>query len=226
MKKTSFALALLATMFLLLFTACTHPAVPTAPETALAFPGAQWNMTPEQLIQALHLKEGEYQASENPYEESADASRPSGSYSIQVTNMEVFGKNGQVGFRFYDFTGSGRYGLVYIVVEYPEDTDMQAVKAAMIKAYGEPSPYDSDHNDPDYKKHVTVWYSEVTQYDVLSQKQIQALTGDMLEAIRERPLTYVFWSDEAERALIGTRESPNGLSFHCTLNEMLNWEIG
>lgn len=226
MKKTFFALDLLAVMLFLLLTACTHPAVPTEPETELAFPGARWNMTPEDLIQALHLKKGEYQVSESPYAESTDASRPSGSYSIQVTDMEVFGKNGQVGFRFYDFTGSGRYGLVYIVVEYPEDTDMQAVKAAMIKAYGEPSPYGSEHNDPDYKKHVTVWYSKVTQYNVLSQKQLQAFSEDMLETIRERPLTYIFWSDEAERALIGTQGSPNGISFQSTLNEMLSLEIG
>lgn len=225
MKKSSFTVALIVAMFLLLFAGCTHSAEPITPESALAFPGTQWNMTPEQLIKALCLKKGEYQVFEIPYGKSDDASGPEGIYGIHVTDMEVFGKNGQVGFRFLDFTGSGNYGLVYIVVEYPEDTDMKAVKDAMIKAYGEPSPYDSAHNGTDYRKHVTFWNSEVTEYDVLSQKQIQTLPEISLASLQRRPLAHVFWSDETELALIGTQTSNNGLSFYSALNEMLNLKI-
>ena len=59
MKKRFFTIALILLFALpLLLCACGQKNLPSGPEELLAFPGTRWDMTPQELIQALDLEEG------------------------------------------------------------------------------------------------------------------------------------------------------------------------
>ena len=110
MKKRFFTIALIL-LFALppLLCACGQKNLPGGPEELLAFPGTRWDMTPQELIQALDLEEGTYEAKETPYGASVQDAEGYGYYVIEVKDTEAFGLPADVSFGFLDHTGEGRY---------------------------------------------------------------------------------------------------------------------
>ncbi len=205
---------ILVFIFLLFLCACQNKEEPSKAETELAFPGTVWNMTPEKLIRALKLKNGSYQLSEDPYNAAKD--EPTGTISIAIENYNVFGTDGRVGFRFCDFTGTGRYGLNYITVEYPEDADLESMKNAMISAYGDP-PFT-------YGSHISGWYSETMQFDVLNEAQISSLPQETVKNAKETNLCTVFLSDGTDPKNLSFYIPPvHGIVFLNSLNNVMLW---
>ena len=136
----------------------------------------------------------------------------------------VFGFPATVTFRFVDVAKDTTYGLHYIVVLYPEETDMNAIRSAISQEYGNPIEFSTTKYDAEYRAHVTRWESEVTFYDSLSEEQIRELDDDLLEEYRDSALANIMWSDEAYRILTGSPDNWDGptfaLTFYCGLAEI------
>lgn len=185
-------------------------------EETLAFPGIRWDMNPQDVINALNLKEGQYTQQEEPYD--AERENSTGSCFIGIQGYTVFGAGAEVSLRFTDY-GTGNQVLQTIYVIYPADTDMEKVKAAMTKAYGEPTGSEGEH--------CVNWCSSETVYDFLSQEfpdwVAQAESQDAGKAVdsptpqpqqwKQTPLIQVQWWDESEEYLRMMFDQPNILSF-------------
>lgn len=114
----------------------------------LPFPGTTWGMTPDQVIKALGLKEGEY--------EVYPAKEGESNYAILCPQMKVYGAVADVGFIFGNSNGVNR--LYTVRAGLPSTTDFNALKAEMTTRYGAAEP-----------GNVLKWSSDVTQYDLFSE---------------------------------------------------------
>ena len=112
------------------------------------FPGTTWGMTPDQVIKALGLKEGEY--------EVYPAKEGESNYAILCPQMKVYGAVADVGFIFGNSNGVNR--LYTVRAGLPSTTDFNALKAEMTTRYGAAEP-----------GNVLKWSSDVTQYDLFSE---------------------------------------------------------
>ena len=184
---------------------------------ALAFPGTRWDMTPEELTEALKLGDG-VDRQETPFDAQSDNAE--GIYSIAVKNYKVFGSDAEVAFLFSDYNGDGVYGLSSVRVAFAVDADMAAIRDAMVKEYGEPVSLDNgqQHYDADFKQHVARWESEATLADSITDQQLQSLQ-DQLRAVTNseaaadpgtQKLCWVYWSDEAGYIFNGDPETYTG----------------
>ncbi len=200
---------------------------PAVPEN-LSFPGTQWNMSPQELVQALHLEEGTYEVSETPFN-GTDLTNPDeqkGTYRLIVDSMEIFGAQGKVGFLFYDFNGDGTYGLSTVRVAYPNGTDMQAVKALMLEQYGAPTELSTTKYSADYREHVSFWESETSAVDFFTAKELEQYTAvhrsilaksmdedavkqnleTHLDQLQSHKLSSIYWTDQAHTLYNMTEE--------------------
>lgn len=185
-------------------------------EETLAFPGIRWDMVPQDVVKALGLKEGQYSRQEEPYD--AERENSTGSCIIGVQSYSVFGAEAGISLRFTD-CGTGKQVLQTIYVIYPADTDMEEVKSAMTKAYGEPTGSEGEHS--------VNWSSGETVYSFLSQEfpdwVAQAESQDAGKTLdsptpqthqwKQTPLIQVQWWDESEEYLRMMFNQPNILSF-------------
>ena len=130
MKKACFALAL-AAVLLFLLPGCKR----TVDLRLLEFPGTHWNDTPQAVMEALQITEEQILLNEAVTTESEGSTDE---WSLVVSGLPCMGVNAlQAQFRFIRCEDRGTdYGLAYVRVIYPEDTDMQAVKASLTERYG------------------------------------------------------------------------------------------
>lgn len=193
-----------------------NPKKSTEPEEALALPGIRWDMAPQDVIKALGLDEGQYIWQDEPYD--AESGLSQGCCMLGVEKYSVFGAEGAISLRFTDY-GTGKQSLQTIYVVYPVDTDMEKVKAAMVKAFGQPSGTNGEH--------CVNWNSSETVYDFLSQEfpdwVAQAENQDAEKTIydptpltwqwKQMPLIQVQWWDDSEEYLRMMFDQPNVLRF-------------
>lgn len=216
MRKAFRWLAPLLILTLLLSLAGCGSSKEKSIEETLAFPQPRWDMPPQDVIQALGLKPGLYHQEEEPYDPQRES--PYGTCRITIEAYRVFGAKGNVYFTFCDL-GSGDWLLQNVGVVYPEGTDMEKVKAAVVKTYGEPTGSKG--------KHDAYWNSEDSVYDFLSREYPESLAlmeeadagktaGEptTLAALWNRqPLNSIQWWDESEDYLRLMFQSPNVLYF-------------
>lgn len=201
MKKRFFTIALIL-LFALppLLCACGQKNLPGGPEELLAFPGTRWDMTPQELIQALDLEEGTYEAKETPYGASAQDAEGYGYYVIEVKDTEAFDLPADVSFGFLDHTGDGRYWLNQLVVLCADGTDYRALVAALTQYYGEPVEEGAEafesilfDTSSDTNGHLHLWRTEVstdTLRDRLAGRHV-----DVSAPPSGSPLTSILTSD-------------------------------
>ena len=157
MKKSVFVLCILLLISSFLLSCGQKPTEPD-PRTA-PFPGTAWGMTPDELIDSLKLEEGAYSINE-PAEEG-------GIYVIRVDEMPVFNTVADVFFRFDDMDDDGeKYYLFGLIAGLSDETDFDALIAAMSQEYGEPE-----------EGKVLEWYSEATVYDMMAEKDKAFVDG-------------------------------------------------
>ncbi len=196
MKRILLFLAL--AVLLLSFVACdTVPVVPEPDKAGklLEFPGLQWNMSPEAIIEALNLQDGDVQ-------EASEYEHQEGVYLLDVKGEslgDLFGgKVDSASFWCYDDhegENAGAYGLAQITLTYTEDTDMSVVREKITERYGtekpfqyfsleeeggwktyrefagfEPAklPYDMFSHQVESSEHQFYWASEKKMGDILS----------------------------------------------------------
>ena len=100
-----------------------------APEELLQFPGASWGATPQEVTDALQIPEGAAESGE-----STDGGQRA--YYLALQDWSCFGTQANyVILRFYE-QEPGSLGLESVEVYYPDDTDMSAVRDALIQTYG------------------------------------------------------------------------------------------
>lgn len=117
---------------------------PTEPEdppldALMAFPGIRWTMRPQEVMDTLGLTEADCEITETPYDDSTTP-KQNGNYTIGFRNLEVFGQEAVGAFTFMDYTGDGKFYLDSIQVNFPEGTDIPALRTTMAEAYGESTP--------------------------------------------------------------------------------------
>ena len=180
-KKPEFSLIALIALILAVTVAAgcsfTGPVSPKAENTPnkyqiMAYPGTEWGMTPEEVMEALDLTEADL----------VNAEQQGVNYSFYVENIKYLGFRVSLYFHFQDQFGANSmtpngvgYGLYETFVVFPEDTDMSAVLKAMTEEYGEPT----DANSPginlgankDTQGHVVRWDSAETQAETISAAQ-------------------------------------------------------
>lgn len=154
------------------------------PAEELAFPGTRWNMTPEELAAALGLPDG-YETAEKD-----------GAFQIILRGCTAYGASADVVFSFGSYQPSGQFGLEYIQILYPEGTDAQAVRSALVKEYGSPMELSPSRYDADYRAHTAGWNSSAQVSDVLKD-----------DSGENNSLTALWWSDEPGRILAGTPDA-------------------
>lgn len=125
MKKIRSAAVISVILGALLLCACAEKS--KAGDNALNFPDMEWGMTWEEVMSAGSI--AEENISENSQESEYSA-------VYLVDGYEVFGeKSVRTNFNFIDL-GGGTKELVNVVVQYPEDADMEQVLKEMTKVYG------------------------------------------------------------------------------------------
>ena len=101
-----------------------------SPEELLCFPGLSWDMTPEDVIAALNLAEGDY---------TTDICW------LTVHNAEFFGVPGAEAIFYFELSfqvpNKQYMGLRYVSLTHPDDADMSVVKAEVEALYGKPSEF-------------------------------------------------------------------------------------
>ena len=99
----------------------------------LEFPGVHWNDTPEAVKEALNLS-AEQILSDTALDTEDSAA---GGWAIVAKDISCFGTAVQYAkFSFIRYTG-GDYGLESVLLFYPENADMMAVRKVLIQQYGE-----------------------------------------------------------------------------------------
>ena len=126
---------IITTLSLVLFLMCLIGCVNDTKHNRalLEFPNVKWNMTPEEVKNALKLTDEQIVYDEQilPTESGFDG------WHISATGISVFGNEVyHAQFIFIKYPGYGKYGLENITLYYPEDTDMNAIKENMVKVYG------------------------------------------------------------------------------------------
>lgn len=181
MKGRRFAAGLLAVLLVLALCACGKKADPAG---ELAFPGTRWNMSPEELIAALGLPE------------DCEREERDGRIQIILRDFSAFGQKADIAFSFGSYQASGVYGLEYIQILYPDGTDPQAVRSALVEAYGSPIALSTSRYDKAYRAHVAGWKSATKVSDV-----VKDYSGE------DKSMSVLWWSDEPGRILAGTPDA-------------------
>ena len=113
-----------------------EPAVEDSQAALLEFPGLKWNMTPEEVKNALNLTSDQI-VRENKQEADTRSAMPHEGYTIQVQNLSLLGADIlNAKFSFVRYEGND-FGLCSVEIYYPEETDMQIVVDEMAEFYGE-----------------------------------------------------------------------------------------
>lgn len=184
--------------------------------TLLAFPDTEWNMSPEAFLSEFAIADSAIERDFSDYYAQYK--------TITVENLTVFDVPATATFRFIDISKSGSYGLHYIVVLFPDGTDMASIHNKLTAAYGSPIEFDPSERDAEYCAHVSRWESKQTFYDALSNEQLRSLDAKLLEEYKESSLAYIMWSDEAYRILTGNPDNwtfdPHAIVFYCGLAEI------
>lgn len=199
MKKGLMIRLLTVLLLMLALAGCTAPGQEVSyPPVELQFPGLEWGMNPEELCAALELSEGEY------------VERMIGEgerFHISGVYLDVFGANAQIDFTFFDYNSDGEYCLYQAMLFYPEDADMQAVKAAVTERYGEPAEQEGN---------AVSWESEALIQDYMSEEDLAMveLHGEVAKRWAAKPVSRITWTENhpAKLAYDG-EETNNVLSF-------------
>lgn len=124
----------------------------------LPFPGTDWSMTPDMVIDALELKEGEY--SVFPPEDQNDE------YILGDVYINLFGQTVSANFYFSDMDRNGVFHLYFVKAALPDSADFDALRLEMTECYGQPQQ----------NKHPT-WSSSYTCTDLMSPEDLQHLSA-------------------------------------------------
>ena len=117
-----------------------EPAVEDSQAALLEFPGLKWNMTPEEVKNALNLTNDQI-VRENKQEADTRSAMPHEGYTIQVQNLSLLGADIlNAKFSFVRYEGND-FGLCSVEIYYPEETNMQNVVDDMAEFYGEGTVY-------------------------------------------------------------------------------------
>lgn len=117
------------------------------------FPGTTWGMTPDQVIKALDLKEGEYTV-ELPEDGES-------SHILTGIQTELFGVPAEAYFVFSDFYSPGVYRLYTVTAGFSSDTDVDKLLSQMTLCYSAPKMTSSMF----YR-----WDSSVSSYDLMTSQ--------------------------------------------------------
>ena len=207
-------LCLVAAVFIL-----TDPVWMRSPR--LEYPGFSWGASPEEVMSALK-DIGNNRMILNEIRWEADAENSYGGYAVLVGDVEMFGQRATSAvFRFIEYTWDpGRLMLEEIILYYPdgyagETADLEALKRKITDMCGEPveeivSPswYPGRTEIQEERKLVnpgfTVWESEETVLDILTEEDIQALYARMTQLYTENGTQDQLPSLEAYRATLDT----------------------
>ena len=226
-KKPKFSVIALIALILAMTIAAgcsfTGPAAEPLDYTVYAFPGTEWGMTPDELMDSLDLTEEDIT---REYEEEA---HPNSMY-IRKEYDDIFGFPATAIFSFtkIEYGDAIYYFLDQTAIQYPDDTDMQLVKENIIKQYGDPTlddapPMFSILTDATTTEgHASLWASEIRSDIYFDQATTDFLVGSNLsfgsltfnenweEEARERvekykayPAGTIWWTDDYNWLMIG-----------------------
>lgn len=147
----------------------------TDPAWGMEYPGLTWGMTPEEVCGALSLSDTDYEISIGSF------------YTIHGIRMSAFDvDNAHLALSFQDSNGDGVYSLFLVSVSYPQDADMETVKAAIVQRYGEPVEAVTTH---------ITWDSTALYQDIMSEEEA-AFLSEYSETTKEsltKPVTQITW---------------------------------
>ena len=200
-KKPAFWLSVLAVILCLAASLFILAEPVRSRPDQLEYPGLEWNMSPEEVMDALDITE-EMITKENvtPPSETSDYYR----YSFMLQGLECFGAEAKtVIFYFTDHSGSGdQLGLYAMDIYYPDgmetggaNTDMEAVRAKLTEVYGADSPeYTYKHEYTGNDQTVTAetpkwqWIPETRAGEYLTEEEIQQILEYYRELYETNPV--------------------------------------
>lgn len=127
MVRKKIGLTLILAVLLLLLASCGKQEVSIDP-ALICYPGLEWNMTQEEVMDALGIDEKEI--------------LPNGTESTPqqqvfcVENWEFMGQKGTILFEFWN-AAEDYFGLRQVVIFYPERIDTDALEREMVEMLGE-----------------------------------------------------------------------------------------
>lgn len=166
------------------------------PDTSVeyAFPGLPWGSTPQEVLDACGVKK------EDLSKEDCTVGS-SGEGDLHIPGVVVFGEKSDA--VVFEFTSLYKKGyLYYAEIYYPDDADMDTVRAEMKKAYGEPVDRFTDYwLSGDQEECITdnenkCWASKKTLGSVLNQE-----LQEVLRRIQYEPLDNDITDEEWENYL-------------------------
>lgn len=180
-------------------------------------PGLSWNDSIDTVIKKLDITEAQILVNEQS--EPLNLNDPD-KWMLQVQDIFFFDCKATAGFGFIRYEGSASdYGLENVVVILPEETDMAAVKAKLLKQYGEGEAGKTDMNyaflmkmpnlpapQLDMENHHMYWtaghemlpegYKERVRNWLLNVKYKSAPTEKIDEYLALAPLETLYWTDD------------------------------
>ncbi|MBQ3504035.1 MAG: M56 family metallopeptidase [Oscillospiraceae bacterium] len=207
-------LCLAAALFIL-----AEPASPVSGR--LEYPGFSWGDSPEKVKSALkNMGSNRMILEESSWEESD--TRETGGYAFMIGDLEMFGQRASSAvFRFVEYSWNpGQQMLEEIILYYPDGydgvaADLEALKAEITAMCGE--PVDEVVNRSGYPGYtgiqevrspvnpgITIWESEETALDILTEEEIQAMYDRMTRLYTELDTLDQLPTQEVYRATLET----------------------
>ena len=228
-KKPKFSVIALIALILAMTIAAgcsfTGPATEPLDYTVYAFPGTEWGMTPDELMDSLDLTEEDVTIEYEDGENSENHIQ-----YIKKDYEDIFGAPAQVRFQFTTIT-MGNIPYTYLnttVFEYADDTDMEMIKQNIIRQYGEPASEDAPSRyygwttkKENSEGHNSVWISDTKLESYINDQthnffilltKASYLTNEAdwydkaleeLESAKTNPAAAIWWTDDSNWLMMG-----------------------
>ena len=172
----------LAVSLVLSLWGCAGEKTAVSQDALLCYPGLEWNMTPEEVLNALSREESDCVPEEGIIERNSEKYE-----TFSLPGLKLFGKETQTVFSFVG-EAAGRFGLEAVYVLFPEDTNFEAVRDSLTDQLGKPSlPLAPS-------EHALAWDSETPL-----KSYVEAVYGGVNNpGIDEIPAGRIFWTDNAK----------------------------
>lgn len=220
--------ALLSLFCLLMLLSACH--TPSDVKNLLEFPKTNWNMSLQEVMQAYDITA-----------DTAGVTVLEDESGFSVDELELFGQKTTNTIFYFQSQADGKADLVKVLLNYPDDADMQLVRKELQNAYGgsmkqytllrqNGASYEEEIKEK--TEHYAFWHSKLPISEYLNKTDMEAFQqfatskdeelnagGAWITYMQNAPLVTITWEDDAK--LTGNLTIPADSNFSVVKNQVV-----